>query len=90
MKKEVNTLHVIYLIIIFVIVLLAIWLCAPYVVCEESLLKFEFAATITSTILAVISITYTMSSSGSISQNLGSMRDSSDKIRHNLPYKLKI
>lgn len=60
--------------------MLAIWLVSPYIVCEESLMKFEFAATITSIVLAVISIIFTLSSGNGISQNLGSMRDASEKI----------
>ena len=79
-EKTINYLHLVYIIIIFVIILLAIWLVAPYVVCEESLVKFEFAATITSIVLAVVSIIFSISSSQGISQNLGSMRDASDKI----------
>lgn len=79
-EKKVNYLHLVYIIIIFVIVLLAIWLVSPYVVCEESLMKFEFAATITSIVLALVSIVYSMSSGQGISENLGSMRNASEKI----------
>lgn len=79
-EKTINYLHLVYIIIIFVIILLAIWLVAPYVVCEESLMKFEFAATITSIVLAVISIIFTLSSGNGISHNLASMRDASEKI----------
>lgn len=79
-ERKINYLHLVYIIIIFVIILLAIWLVAPYVVCEESLVKFEFAATITSIVLAVVSIIFSISSSQGISQNLGSMRDASEKI----------
>ena len=80
MDRKIDYLHLVYIIIIFVIVLLAIWLVSPYVVCEESLVKFEFAATITSIVLAVVSIIFSISSSQGISQNLGSMRDASEKI----------
>lgn len=79
-EKKINYLHLVYIIIIFVIILLAIWLVAPYVVCEESLVKFEFAATITSIVLAVVSIIFSISSSQGISENLGSMRNASEKI----------
>ena len=78
--RKVNHLHLVYIIIIFVIVLLAIWLASPYIVCEESLVKFEFAATITSIVLALVSIVYSMSSGQGISENLGSMRNASEKI----------
>lgn len=79
-EKTINYLHLVYIIIIFVIILLAIWLVAPYVVCEESLMKFEFAATITSIVLALVSIVYSMNSGQGISENLGSMRNASEKI----------
>lgn len=79
-RKVVDKLHLVYTIIIFVIVLLAIWLASPYIVCEEVLTKFEFAATITSIVLAVVSIIYSMYSGQGVSQNLGSMRDASEKI----------
>lgn len=80
MERKINYLHLVYIIIIFVIILLAIWLVAPYVVCEESLMKFEFAATITSIVLALVSIVYSMHSGQGISENLGSMRNASEKI----------
>lgn len=80
MDRKIDYLHLVYIIIIFVVVLLAIWLSSPYIVCEESLAKFEFAATITSIILALISIFYTLFSGLNVSQNLGSMRESSKKI----------
>ena len=80
MDRKIDYLHLVYIIIIFVVVLLAIWLASPYIVCEESLTKFEFAATITSIVLALVSIIYTLISGQSVSQNLGSMRDSSEKI----------
>lgn len=80
MEGKVDKLHLVYTIIIFVIVLLAIWLASPYIVCEEVLTKFEFAATITSIVLAVVSIIYSMYSGQGVSQNLGSMRDASEKI----------
>lgn len=80
MEKQVNHLHLVYIIIIFVIVLLAIWLAGPYIVCEESLVKFEFAATITSIVLALVSIVYSMHSGQGVSENLGSMRNASEKI----------
>ena len=80
MERKIDYLHLVYIIIIFVVVLLAIWLASPYIVCEESLAKFEFAATITSIVLALVSIIYTLISGQSVSQNLGSMRDSSEKI----------
>lgn len=79
-ERKINYLHLVYIIIIFVIILLAIWLVAPYVVCEESLMKFEFAATITSIVLALVSIVYSMNSGQGISENLGSMRNASEKI----------
>ena len=79
-RKVVDKLHLVYTIIIFVIVLLAIWLASPYIVCKEVLTKFEFAATITSIVLALVSIVYSMNSGQGISENLGSMRNASEKI----------
>lgn len=78
--KTINYLHLVYIIIIFVIILFAIWFVSPYVVCEESLMKFEFAATITSIVLAVVSIVYSIYSGQGISHNLGTMRATSDQI----------
>lgn len=80
MDRKIDYLHLVYIIIIFVVVLLAIWLSSPYIVCEESLMKFEFAATITSIVLALVSIVYSMHSGQGISENLGSMRNASEKI----------
>lgn len=79
-NKTINYLHLVYITIIFVILLFAIWFISPHVVCEESLMKFEFAATITSIVLAVVSIVYSIYSGQGISQNLGSMREASEKI----------
>lgn len=78
--KTINSLHLIYIIIIFVIILLALWFVCPYVVCEDTLTKFEFAATITSIVLAVVSIMYSMYSGQGVSQNLGAMRDATATI----------
>lgn len=58
----VNRLHLIYVIIIALCIITCIIICQEYAVCETAFANFSFAATITSIVLAVVSIVYSIMS----------------------------
>lgn len=74
-SKQINVLHLRYLIIIFLIVLLAFVLVCHYAIADEAFKQFSFAATITSIILAVVSIIYTISSGSGMSAHMEAMQN---------------
>lgn len=79
-EKYVNILHLIYGGIIALIVIIAVIICQPRAVHPEASNNFAFAATITSIVLAVVSIVYSIQSGSGVSSNLGSIKSIEDSI----------
>lgn len=83
-EKYVNVLHLIYGGIIALIVLISIIICQPRAVHPEATNNFAFAATITSIVLAVVSIVYSIQSGSGVSSNLGSIKSIENSINTQL------
>lgn len=79
-EKYVNILHLIYGGVIALIVIIAVIICQPRAVHPEASNNFAFAATITSIVLAVVSIVYSIQSGSGVSSNLGSIKSIEDSI----------
>lgn len=76
-KKEVASrynLHIRYILLVCLLICLFVTLIAPKHVTEEAFQNFSFAATITSIVLAVVSIVYSFYSSGGIATSIGEMK----------------
>lgn len=71
--------RLVYWAVIFMILTIAFWTMSMYE-SDEALRLFTFAATITSIVLACVSIVLSLVSGIGTYKNLGSMRDASDKI----------
>lgn len=96
--KMINRLHLIYTIIISIGIVLAVIICQKNAICETAFANFSFAATITSIVLAVVSIVYSILSGinsnnqmsgmreieGRISKELSSFRSLEDTIRRSV------
>ena len=76
-KKEVAgkyKLHIRYILLICLLICLFVLLVVPKHVTEVAFQNFSFAATITSIVLAVVSIVYSLYSSGGIATSIGEMK----------------
>ncbi len=76
-KKEVAgryQLHIRYILLVCLLICLFVVLVVPKHVTEEAFQNFSFAATITSIVLAVVSIVYSLYSSGGIATSIGEMK----------------
>lgn len=71
--------RLVYWAVIFIILTIVFWTMSMYE-SDEALRLFTFAATITSIVLACVSIVLSLVSGIGTYKNLGSMRDASDKI----------
>ena len=67
-------LHIRYILLVCLLICLFITLMVPKHVTEEAFQNFSFAATITSIVLAVVSIVYSFYSSGGIATSIGEMK----------------
>lgn len=67
-------LHLRYILLLCILVCLFIILIVPKHVTEGAFQNFSFAATITSIVLAVVSIVYSFTSSGGIATSIGEMK----------------
>lgn len=67
-------LHIRYILLICLLICLFVTLIVPKHVTEEAFQNFSFAATITSIVLAVVSIVYSFYSSGGIATSIGEMK----------------
>lgn len=87
-KCHAYRLHIRYVIFICLLVCLFIILVTPCHVSDEAFHNFSFAATITSIVLAVVSIVYSFYSSGGLTMSIGEMKqveqELEDEIR-NIP-----
>lgn len=85
MRREVDKLHLIYIIVIsilFVIFLIICWVIScKQQISDVALQNFSFAATITSIVLAVVSIVYSIYSGAGMSGSVSLMQDAENKIR---------
>ncbi len=81
-------LHIRYIVFICLLICLFVILVAPNHVNDEAFRNFSFAATITSIVLAVVSIVYSFYSSGGLTMSIGEMKqveqDLEEEIR-NIP-----
>ncbi len=82
--KHINAWHYIYLVIIFFVVLVCFILVVKYSVSEDAMDKFSFASTITSIILAVISIIYSLVAGIESANQLNRMNDIESRISSQL------
>lgn len=76
-KREVAgryQLHIRYILLVCLLICLFVTLVVPKHVTEEAFQNFSFAATITSIVLAVVSIVYSFYSSGGIATSIGEMK----------------
>lgn len=73
--KKVSVWHIIYIVLICAIFCLFIVLMCPGKISEEAYTNFSFAATITSIVLAVVSIVYSLQSGLSSTGQLNSIKD---------------
>lgn len=76
-KREVAgryQLHIRYILLVCLLICLFVTLIVPKHVTEEAFQNFSFAATITSIVLAVVSIVYSFYSSGGIATSIGEMK----------------
>lgn len=78
--KKVNVLHLVYLSIIFAILTILFWTLSMNT-SDEALRLFSFASSITSIVLAVVSIAYSLVSGKNVDASLGSISKTSDDIR---------
>lgn len=83
-SKQVNWWHLLYTIAICVLICIGVILCQQKAVCETAMTNFSFAATITSIVLAVVSIVYSIISGTGVNENLGSIQSIEGKIREQL------
>lgn len=77
LKKQVAgkyVLHIRYIVLISLLICIFIVLVAPNYVSDEAFHNFSFAATITSIVLAVVSIVYSFYSSGGLTMSVGEMK----------------
>lgn len=76
-KKQVTekfVLHIRYIVLISLLICIFVVLIAPNYVTDEAFKNFSFAATITSIVLAVVSIVYSFYSSGGLTMSVGEMK----------------
>ena len=73
-KYHAYRLHIRYVVFICLLICLFIVLVAPCHVSDEAFQNFSFAATITSIVLAVVSIVYSFYSSGGLTMSIGEMK----------------
>lgn len=83
-EKKVSIVHLIYLSIIFVIIILTMIFAQQSFVCEVVFNNFSFAATITSIVLAVVSIMYSLQSGSNAISNVGTIKNIEGKILEQL------
>lgn len=82
-----NKLHIIYTSIIFVIIIIfLIIILTKGVICDAAYTNVSFAATISSIVLAVVSITVSISSAQGISANLGEMAKIEQRLAENIEH----
>lgn len=79
-EKQVSITHLIYLTIIFIILTILFWTLSLNS-SDEALRLFSFASTITSIVLAVVSIVFSIFSGKNVDASLGSISKTSDDIR---------
>ena len=78
--KKVNVLHLVYLSIIFTILTILFWTLSMNT-SDDALRLFSFASSITSIVLAVVSIAYSLVSGKQVDASLGSISKTSEDIR---------
>lgn len=78
--RQVSITHLIYLTIIFIILTILFWTLSLNN-SDDALRLFSFASTITSIVLAVVSIVYSIFSGKNVDASLGSISKTSDDIR---------
>ena len=84
LDKKVSVWHIIYIVLICTIFCLVVILILPGRICEEAYTNFSFAATITSIVLAVVSIVYSLQSGLSSVGQLNSIKDVEVSIKNEL------
>lgn len=82
-NRKTSILHLIYVVVILLLIIFFLFI-SKYTVCRESLDSFTFAATITSIVLAVVSIVYTIKSGFSNFGRLGNMQAIENKVNDQL------
>lgn len=86
-KKEVAgryQLHIRYILLVCFLICLFVTLIAPKHVTEEAFQNFSFAATITSIVLAVVSIVYSVATSGGIATSIGEMKQVEQELKEEI------
>lgn len=74
-SKKISIHHLYYVLLIAVLIVIALVLVIPYGVSRYAFDNFSFASTITSIVLAVVSIVYSIQSGNSSSDQLNGVRD---------------
>ena len=82
--KMVNAIHLWYSLSIALIIIICVIVTQHYSVCEAAFTNFSFAATITSIVLAVVSIVYSIKSENGVADNLGAIRGIENNIHEQL------
>lgn len=82
--KKISIHHLYYTIAIAIIILVCAVLIVPCYVSDKAYENFSFASTITSIVLAVVSIVYSIQSGNASSQQLNSVRDIDAEIKRQL------
>ena len=83
-KYHAYRLHIRYVIFFCLLVCLFIILVAPCHVSDEAFQNFSFAATITSIVLAVVSIVYSFYSSGGLTMSIGEMKQVEKELKEEI------
>lgn len=78
--RKISVCHLFYLIIIFIILIIVSFILSPSGVNDEAYQNFSFAATISSIILAVVSIIYSLQSGISSLSQLNGIKDIEERI----------
>lgn len=79
-KRQVNVMHLVYITVIFIILTILFWTLSLNN-SDDALRMFSFASTITSIVLAVVSIVYSIFSGKNVDASLGSISKTSEDIR---------
>lgn len=82
--RKVHAFHLYYVISICILVMIFVTIVAPVYVTEEAFSNFSFASTITSIVLAVVSIVYSIQSGLSSGEQMANARDIEREIKDQL------
>lgn len=82
--RKVNVFHLFYTVLICALICIGVIICQKESVCDTAFTNFSFAATITSIVLAVVSIVFSIKSDTGMSDSLGTIKGVEDNIQRQL------